>query len=142
MTPASRQHIPDGFVPAPARGPFSGANGPFWRQEGERGAHPRFGFMPEERHCNGLGFVHGGMIATALDHAMAQCLFERHGGRLVTLSLTIAFERPVPKGRWITLETADAAEAEGEVRFAATLYSRTLACARATGTYRLLGRPA
>lgn len=139
MTQGGRNRIPDGFELAPVRGAFSSANGPFYRLEGPAGALPRFGFMPEARHCNGLGFVHGGMIATALDHAMAQCLFEQHDRRLVTLSLNVAFERPVPKGRWVTIEIGLPGETGGETRLSATLYSRTLACAKAEAVYRLLG---
>lgn len=76
-------------------------------------AHPaglrlRFEVAEEGRvrarfHCAALlqgyrGVLHGGIIASVLDAAMANCLFAR-GEAAVTAEMTIRFHRPVPTGR-------------------------------------------
>ena len=65
---------PTGFAPMPPRGPFLEANGPFYHDGGTR-----FGFVPETRHLNVLGFVHGGLLSTLMDSAMAHCAVAAHG---------------------------------------------------------------
>ena len=132
--------IPEGFDTAPSRGPFTDINGPvYWRPGGEN-APPCFGFLPEDRHCNSLGFVHGGMVTAVLDSAMAQGLFSQHGHRLVTLSLTVEFRSPTPKGRWVDVHV-DLREPDGDtVEAHATLKRGPRICAHAKGTYKLLPR--
>ncbi len=130
--------IPEGFAMSLPRGPFAEINGPVYRKPSNDNAPARFGFLPEERHCNGLGFIHGGMISTFLDGAMAQAVQERAGCPLVTLALQVRFQSPSPKQRWteaeITLEPAngDNVTAHAEMR------ARGVVCATATGAYRLL----
>jgi len=110
MSCAAPRRIPEGFEPVPTRGPFYDANGPVWRKQVAAGAQPIYGLMPELCHTNSLGFVHGGMIATFLDGAMAQSVYDRFQCRLVTLGLRISYRHVVPIGRWteatITLEDA------------------------------------
>lgn len=91
--------IPEGFERAHSRGPFSQINGPFWRKRANDGALS-FGFVPEDRHCNSFGFVHGGMISTFFDSSMAHTVFDRFRCRLVTKELRVQFRSAVFRGRW------------------------------------------
>lgn len=137
MTPNRPVSIPDGFELTPPRGPFTGVNGPLWKKPGGAGELPVFGFLPEERHTNGLGFVHGGMVATFLDTAMAQTIFEQFGSRLVTLKLEVTYLNVAPKGRWceayVRLETR-----EGDrLNASADLVARRQICASSKATFKL-----
>ncbi|MEL7480269.1 MAG: PaaI family thioesterase [Pseudomonadota bacterium] len=131
--------VPAGFRLAPARGAFTDVNGPFYRTDDPD--HPRFGFVAEQRHCNGLGLVHGGMIATFLDSAMAQSLFDRHARALVTVELAVRYERPGLKGRWLEADIRfPQAPLTETVTAEATLRLGRHICAEAIGTYKLLNR--
>ena len=57
--------IPPGFRPIAAGGPYMQHNGPLYlRHEAGR---VRFGFRVEARHCNPMGNLHGGMMASFCD---------------------------------------------------------------------------
>jgi uncharacterized protein (TIGR00369 family) len=63
---------------------------------GERGAIS-VGLVPERRHYNPLGTVHGGVLATLLDTAAACSVHStlEPGERYTSLDLTVKFLRPV-----------------------------------------------
>ena len=63
---------------------------------GERGAIS-VGLVPEHRHYNPLGTVHGGVLATLLDTAAACSVHStlEPGERYTSLDLTVKFLRPV-----------------------------------------------
>ena len=90
--------IPEGFTQIPTRGPFTDINGPIWRKSIGEGEPPLLGFFPEERHTNALGFVHGGMLSTVLDSAMAHVAYDRFKCRLVTLELNVKYHHAVFRG--------------------------------------------
>jgi len=130
--------VPSGFVPAPSRGTFTEVNGPFfWNPSLDP---PEFGILGEARHCNALGILHGGLIAGFLDSAMAECIHQRHGGRLATLSLNLTYRRPALAGRWLQAGVTLGAPEDGAVRASATLRWRQTVCSEADGSFRLLGR--
>jgi acyl-coenzyme A thioesterase PaaI-like protein len=117
-----------------ARGPFMAVNGPLYRTPGPDAV---FGFLPEERHCNTLGFVHGGMLATLLDTALATSIFERERSRLVTLDLSVSFRSAVPKGRWCEIRVSIGERLGDEVEGEATLWCRSQVCAAATARFKV-----
>lgn len=131
------RRVPDGFSPMPPRGDFIETNGPFYHD-----GQLRFGFMPEDRHCNLLGFAHGGIIATLLDSAMAHSIVTSQGYALVTEQLTISYISVVAKNRWAEVDVK-LAEREGEqICATATLRSRGSICAEGRASFKLLfGRP-
>jgi len=63
---------------------------------GERGAIS-VGLVPEHRHYNPLGTVHGGVLATLLDTAAACSVHStlEPGERYTSLDLSVKFLRPV-----------------------------------------------
>lgn len=137
MTGERPRNVPDGFELTHPRGPFTALNGPIWRKPGAPGDPPAFGLLPEARHTNGLGFVHGGMVATFLDSAMAQAIFETFSVRLVTLELKVSYLHVAMKGRWCEARIALDPREENRVTAQADMISRGQVCARAEGVFQL-----
>lgn len=137
MSKSRLSGIPEGFDPIPTRGPFTDLNGPIWRKSLSEDEPPSLGFMPEERHTNALGFVHGGMLSTVLDSAMAHVAYDRFQCRLVTLELNVKFHHAVFRGRWADIEVAFQKIEDSSVDLTARLRSRNSLCVEAQATYRL-----
>ncbi|MEW5763072.1 MAG: PaaI family thioesterase [Bacillota bacterium] len=62
----------------------------------------RASFVPGEVHQGWTGVVHGGIVATLLDEAMAQWIWRR-GVKAVTAALEVRFRKAVPVGRPVTV---------------------------------------
>lgn len=76
-------------------------NGPFYvRRAGEDVA---VGMRVERRHCNAVGTVHGGMMATFADVAMTvgANIIARTSRFLVTLNLGLDYVGSAKEGDWI-----------------------------------------
>ena len=92
---------PAGFEPLFRTSPFTDLIGPLYsrgkRQDLEIGMHV------EEKHCNGRGTVHGGILATladiALGYTMAFSTDPPTG--LVTSNLTLDFAGTARLGDWL-----------------------------------------
>ena len=97
--------IPPGFRELKEATGFAAANGP-WFEKIEDGRVIR-GFRPGPEHANGLGIVHGGMLAAFLDLAMGTAVFHTLQRRAVTLRLSLDYLGPGRLGDWL--------QAEGEV---------------------------
>ncbi|MET0295211.1 MAG: PaaI family thioesterase [Phenylobacterium sp.] len=90
---------PQGFAPSAGRGPFTSLNGPIYhRLDGEVLQHA---FFPLERHTNGLGLVHGGMLSTFMDGVLAAAVGRSLRRRAVTIHLSIDFLNMGRAGEWI-----------------------------------------
>ncbi len=137
MSAASPAAVPAGFELVKPRGPFTGVNGPFWKKTDAGEGAAVFGLMPEARHTNGLGFVHGGMVATFLDSAMAHTIHQKHGTRLVTIKLEITFIHATMRGRWTEAHVQIQEPVDQEVEATAELISRGQVCARSAGVFKL-----
>ncbi|MEO1305075.1 MAG: PaaI family thioesterase [Pseudomonadota bacterium] len=129
--------VPAGFEPIPTRGQFTDLNGPIWRQTEPFGTPARLGFLPEARHTNTLGFVHGGMLSTVLDSAMAHVAHDRFQCRLVTLSLNLTFHHAVFKGRWADILVEFTEQSDTLIGMKASLTARKSVCVSAVAEYRL-----
>jgi uncharacterized protein (TIGR00369 family) len=90
---------PPGFAPTPSRGKFTLHNGPTYRAEAE--GDLRTGLWVLDRHCNGMGFLHGGMASAFADSALAWAVWDTTGKSSVTLKLTLEFMGIVPEGVWL-----------------------------------------
>lgn len=99
------------------------------------------GFEPGERHCNFLGVVNGGIIATLHDAAIG-CVLQarlRRGETFVSLSLEAKFIRPVTiasglmsiraaltsRGRDVSTAVSEMVDARGRLYSTATSTLRT-----------------
>ena len=81
-------------------GNFSVLTGPFWaRRDGEGWV---YGLVVEDRHLNGAGIVHGGLLVTLADSALGLTVWDA-AGRVpcVTVQLNTQFISAVLPGEFI-----------------------------------------
>lgn len=129
---------PPGFELQSGRGAFTTHNGPYFHRHSAEGVQQAFYAL--DRHCNGLGLIHGGMITTFLDGLLASAVGHGLGVRAVTVHLSVDFLAMGRAGEWVigqsrlTRAARDIAFAEGEARVGETVL------ARATGVFKLMRR--
>lgn len=110
---------PEGFVAMSRRGEFSRRNGPYFSRPREDGVEQAFFAAP--RHCNGLGIVHGGMLAAFFDGLLANAVGRKAGRTGVTIHLSIDYLTMARAGEWVfgearaTRVTQDVGFAEGRI---------------------------
>ena len=129
---------PVGFVRSERRGPFTEHNGPVYhRADSEAVIH---GFHALRRHCNGLGIVHGGMLASFLDGLLGHAVGAAARTPSVTIHLSLDYLSMARAGDWIEGEAKisrlarDVAFAEAEARV------KGRAVVRATAVFKLMER--
>jgi uncharacterized protein (TIGR00369 family) len=88
-----------GFAITPSRGKFTIHNGPSYRAVAD--GDIRTGLWILDRHCNGMGFLHGGMVSAFADSALAWAVWSATGKMSVTIKLTIEFMEIARQGEWI-----------------------------------------
>jgi uncharacterized protein (TIGR00369 family) len=102
-TPPALPVIPEGFKPRNFGGGFLGVVGPLYTRRIEGGV--QLGFRVEARHCNPMGILHGGMMATFCDMLLpisAHYLSPDIGQRfLPTINLQIDYLAGSPLGAWV-----------------------------------------
>ncbi|HWA64037.1 MAG TPA: PaaI family thioesterase [Caulobacteraceae bacterium] len=129
---------PEGFVLASGRGAFTTHNGPYFYRHGESGTEQAFYAL--KRHCNGVGLIHGGMLAAFLDGLLAGAAARGTQATPVTIHLGIDYLDMGRAGEWVigearlTRSTRDIAFVEGR----AHVGGRDLA--RAAGVFKLMRR--
>lgn len=127
---------PEGFIPSTSRGAFTTHNGPYYHRPAAEGAEQAF--HAEKRHCNGVGLIHGGMLAAFLDGLLASAAVRTTGVVAVTVHLSIDYLAMGRAGDWVlgearaTRTTRDLAFVEGR----AHVRGRDLA--RASGVFKLM----
>ena len=111
---------PDGFEPS-ARGPYTTHNGPMFHKNRPDGGYEH-AFFVLPRHCNGMGFVHGGMIATFMDGVLARAVHGATDGHAaVTVHLSLDYLSAGRRGEWLfgegrlIRETRDLVFVEGRI---------------------------
>ena len=133
-TPAD---IPPGFVHV-LRAPFINHVGPLLQAVENAPGEIRLGLRVGLVHTNTMGLMHGGMIATICDSAMARAVVSKFSRRIVTLRMGMEYFDAVQKGSWLEAHARlissddDVAHAECRVTVDARL------SARSTGVFRLL----
>lgn len=98
--------VPAGFALLPPYGPFGELVGPTWQREGD--GPTVLGFRVAEKHGNRLGVIHGGMLCTLVDNALAFGLRRTLEARpdsgsfvLVTTQLSVNFMGNAQRGQWV-----------------------------------------
>lgn len=96
--------IPEGFFARKFGGGFVAVNGPLYMRKLDGGG-VQLGFRVEPRHCNPMGILHGGMMATFCDmllpisaHDQSPELARRF---LPTIQLQVDYLGPSPLGTWV-----------------------------------------
>jgi uncharacterized protein (TIGR00369 family) len=131
--------LPPGFVQV-LRAPFINHVGPLLQRQENPVGTMVLGVHVAEVHSNSMGFMHGGMIATICDSAMARATHTQLQRRTVTLRMALEYLDPVRKGDWLEahgrLIDHDEEVAHTECRILIDGQMR----ARSTGVFRLLRR--
>ena len=129
---------PEGFVLQAGRGAFTTHNGPYYYKPSEHGLLQAFHAL--DRHCNGVGLIHGGMLSAFLDGLLAGAAGRATGAVPVTIHLSIDFLHMGRAGDWVmgealvTRATREIAFAEGRAKVG----ERDIA--RASGVFKLMQR--
>jgi uncharacterized protein (TIGR00369 family) len=127
---------PDGFALMTGRGEFSTRNGPYYVRMSEDGVEQAFFAAPN--HCNGMGIVHGGMLAAFLDGLLAHAVGKAVGQPCVTIQLSINYLSIARKGEWVIGE-ARLTRGTRDVAFAeARLHVGERDVVRASGVFKLM----
>jgi len=106
---------PEGFELMEKRGAFSTHNGPYYIRRG--GGLAEQAFYTSAIHANGIGLVHGGMLAAFMDGVLASAVRGGTGKTAVTMHLSIDFLQMTRVGEWVRGE-ARMTRATREVAFA------------------------
>ena len=131
---------PPGFIYS-ERAPFVNHVGPLFQAEHNAPGEITLGLRVEAVHTNTMGFMHGGMIATICDSAMARSAVFLLQRRMVTLRMGVEYFDTVRKGDWLTAH-GRIVDQDGEVAQTECLIKVDGETrARGTGVFRLL-RPA
>lgn len=128
---------PPGFKSV-SRAPFVNHVGPILEAADNPPDRLTLAVRVEPVHTNTLGLMHGGMIATVVDSAMARALVRVTGRRTVTLKMSLEYLEAVRLGDWLEAEGVlvsrddDVAVTECNVRVDGQLR------AKGTGVFRIL----
>lgn len=98
--------VPVGFEPMQPYGSFGALVGPIYQNEGD--GPTVLGFRVDEKHGNRIGVIHGGMLCTLVDNALAFGLRRALQARpdngefaLVTTQLSVNFMGNATSGQWV-----------------------------------------
>ncbi|MEX1036673.1 MAG: PaaI family thioesterase [Sneathiella sp.] len=97
---AGAHPVPDGFEITERKAPFTIANGPFYEKITSDGKLVR-AFRVTEHHLNSIKVVHGGMLMTFADSALAGAVIHETGRRCVTIKMNSEFLSPAREGDWV-----------------------------------------
>ena len=131
--------VPDGFRLSRSRGAFSNHNGPGYEASAE--GDVRSGLFVLDRHCNSMGFLHGGMARAFADRSLAMAVWAKAQRASVTLKLTLHFLETVRLHNWLEAHPRVLSYDKDLVQVTADLMigGERLA-ARADATFRVLRR--
>ena len=128
---------PPGLV-SRARAPFVNHVGPLFQAEQDAPGEMTLGLKVDAVHTNTMGFMHGGMIATVCDSAMARAAVFLLNRRTVTLRMALEYFDPIKRGDWLTAH-GRMIDQDGEVAHTECLIKvGGDVRARGTGVFRLL----
>ncbi|MEL8054856.1 MAG: PaaI family thioesterase [Pseudomonadota bacterium] len=132
---------PDGFALAQTKGAFTNHNGPVYQASAD--GDLRSGMFVLDRHCNSMGFLHGGMASAFADRSIAVAVWHATKRFSVTLKLTLHFYETVRLHDWLEARPIVRSVESGIVQVQADLLiGGTKLAARADATFRSLRRTA
>ena len=101
----------------------------------------QLGLIIAECHCNGRGFLHGGVIAALADNAMGLTLNHTRGGKLtgiVTTALSLDYFGTGQLGQWMDIVPRLVASGKSSGVLDALISAAGAPIARANATFRIL----
>ncbi len=131
--------VPDGFALSKSRGAFSNHNGPVYEAAAKDDV--RSGLFILDRHCNSMGFLHGGMASAFADRSLAMAVWAATQRMSVTLKLTLHFLETVRLHDWLEAHPIVQSYDHDLVHVSADLLiNGEKLAARADATFRTLRR--
>ena len=113
--------------------------GPIWQRD--EGAGLRFGLIVAKKHANRAGNLHGGMLMTMADQAMAFTARKATGKQHATMELHIHFVGVVKLGEFVEAR-AEVVRATRSVVFLETkMFVGDRLVAAANGIWKIIGAP-
>ena len=126
-----------GWEPIVNHTAFGDLVGPIWRSE--QNGQPRFGFKVESKHLNRAGNLHGGMLMTLADQAMAMAGRKVNGARRqATMELNIQFVGPAHLGEFVEAHPEVVRMTRSVIFLAVKMYVGSRIVAAATGIWKIL----
>jgi uncharacterized protein (TIGR00369 family) len=116
---------------------FGDLVGPVWRLK--KAERPRFGFVVAPKHLNRAGNLHGGMLMTLADNAMAITAREATGcKRHATIELNIQFIGAVRRGEFVEAHPEVARATRSLVFMQARMFVGTRLVVTTNGIWKIL----
>lgn len=116
---------------------FGDLVGPIWRRED--GGHLRFGFTVAPKHLNRAGNLHGGMLMTVADQAMAMTARAATGGKPhATIELNMQFIDAVRLGEFVEVRPEVARATRSVVFMQAKMVVGARLVATTNGIWKIL----
>jgi uncharacterized protein (TIGR00369 family) len=113
--------------------------GPFWGRRREDGRWS-YAFLADQRHRNGHGIVHGGMIMSFADQAFGAAVWEAIGRRpCVTVQLNVQFIGPARPGDFVEARAEVLRTTRSVVFVRGVLEADGRMIAAADGVWKILG---
>lgn len=120
------------------RAPFVNHVGPIWQWADNAPGTMRLGLLVAEVHSNTMGYMHGGMIATMIDSAMARAMHGVLQRRALTLKMGIEYLDAVKVGDLLEVHGRLVVSDEQVAQTEALVKVGDSLRARGTGLFRLL----
>ena len=137
--PSPSPAVPEGFKERHFGEGFIGVNGPLYVRRTESAF--QLGFRVEERHCNPMGILHGGMMATFCDMLLpisAHVLSGELGNRfLPTINLQIDYLAAAPLGSWVQGEAQLLRTTRSLVFMQGLVHADEVPAARVSGIFKI-----
>jgi uncharacterized protein (TIGR00369 family) len=116
---------------------FGDLVGPIWRHEA--GERLRFGFVVAPKHLNRAGNLHGGMLMTLADQAMAMTARKATGGkRHATIELNTQFVGGVRLGEFVEAHPEVVRATRSVVFMHAKMFVGTRVVVTTSGIWKIL----
>ena len=133
--------LPSNAVPVGTVG-FNVFAGPIYHLGDQNGGEiKRFGFIPEQKHMNGSGAVHGGMLMTFADVSMSRTARAMFGGiGCNTVSLSCDFVSPGKLGELIESRVRVTRKTRTMVFISAEIVSNGVPLLIATGLWKVTSK--
>ncbi len=138
--PDQPPQIPPGFEPRPRRSQVTAGWEPLYARTTPEAQI--IGLYLAPVHCNSFGLLHGGVIATLADSAMANSVARHYATPVlpITTNLSIDYLGAAKLGQWVDFTTFFV-KARKTIAFASLfVHADGEPVARATGTFRIAAR--
>ena len=113
--------------------------GPIWQRD--EGAGLRFGLIVAEKHANRAGNLHGGMLMTLADQAMAFTARKHTRKAHATMELHIHFVGVVRVGEFVEVRTEVVRATRSVVFLEAKMFVGDRLVVAASGIWKIIGEP-